>query len=259
MDNYAAESMVYLTCSLADKGVKDYAIESAICKVYASESVWRIVNEAVQIAAGSAYMRAYPYEQLLRDARINIIFEGTNEILRCFIALAGFQGPGLHLKEVGKALRFPIKGIGLLSEVAFKRIKRDIVGLGDRITKADPYFKREAATIEDFVKELSRSVEKALMKHGSKIWEKEFIQKRIADIMIDLYGIISTVSRTSFMIQKKGLEKALLEIELTQAFCDRATRRIKRNFRAMDNNDDERIINIAKKTYEMGGYPFDIF
>ena len=65
-----------------------------ICKVYGTETCWRVVNEALQIAAGIGYMADYPYERLLRDARINLIFEGTNEILRASSRSAACRGPG---------------------------------------------------------------------------------------------------------------------------------------------------------------------
>jgi acyl-CoA dehydrogenase family protein 9 len=86
--------MTYLTSGLIDGKDADYSLESAICKVMGSEMLWYVVNETLQIAAGIGYMQDYPYERMLRDARINMIFEGTNEILRCFIALSGMQGPG---------------------------------------------------------------------------------------------------------------------------------------------------------------------
>ena len=134
-ETYALESMVYLTTALVDRG-QDYSVESAICKVHGSETLWRVVNETLQIAAGIGYMQDYPYERHLRDARINLIFEGTNEILRCFIALGGMAGPGEALVEVAKAMREPIKGFGLLSDFAIRKAR---TALGrERITRAHP-------------------------------------------------------------------------------------------------------------------------
>jgi acyl-CoA dehydrogenase family protein 9 len=123
-ETYALESMTYMTTAMVDAKISDYSIESAICKVYGSETLWRIANETLQIAAGVGYMEDYPYERHLRDARINLIFEGTNEILRCFIALSGMQGPGHELVEVARAMREPIKGFGLLSDFAIRRGRR---------------------------------------------------------------------------------------------------------------------------------------
>src|SRR5262249_167322 len=75
---YRLESMRYFTAGLIDDRSHDYSLESAICKVSGSETLWTVVNETLQIAAGIGYMQDYAYERMLRDARINMIFEGTN-------------------------------------------------------------------------------------------------------------------------------------------------------------------------------------
>jgi acyl-CoA dehydrogenase family protein 9 len=123
---YAMEAMTYLTAGLCDHGVHDYSVESAMGKVFCSERYWENVNHAVQIAGGNGYMSEYPFERYLRDARINLIFEGTNEILRLFIALSGLQKPGESLKEVGRALRAPVESLGVLRDYAFRRIRRAV-------------------------------------------------------------------------------------------------------------------------------------
>ena len=84
---FAAESTVALVAGLVDQGYTDFAVEAAISKVYSTEALWRTADEALQIAGGNGFMREFPYERILRDCRINRIFEGTNEILRLFIAL----------------------------------------------------------------------------------------------------------------------------------------------------------------------------
>ncbi|MEO6421046.1 MAG: acyl-CoA dehydrogenase family protein, partial [Polyangiaceae bacterium] len=169
---FALESMTYLTTGLVDAKVSDYSVESAICKVYGSETLWRVVNETLQIAAGIGYMQEYPYERMLRDARINLIFEGTNEILRCFIALSGMQGPGNELVEVAKAMREPIKGFGLLSDFAIRKAR---TALGrERMTKAHPILNREQVVFEEYTQELAANVDKALRKHGKNIAEMQY-------------------------------------------------------------------------------------
>ncbi|MEE9464969.1 MAG: acyl-CoA dehydrogenase family protein, partial [Candidatus Neomarinimicrobiota bacterium] len=120
---YVIESMVYLTTDLVDREGVDYSIESAICKVYAADRGWEGINDALQMMGGLGYMKEYPFERVLRDARINQIFEGTNEILRLYIALVGLQEPGEYLKQLGAALRGPIKGFGFLADYAFTRVK----------------------------------------------------------------------------------------------------------------------------------------
>src|SRR5690349_8144312 len=100
-DIYAADAMLGILASLVDRTDSDFSLEAACCKVFASDMIWRASDEAVQVAGGRGFVQPYPYERMLRDARINRIFEGTNEVLRLFIALNGVQGPAERLKEVG--------------------------------------------------------------------------------------------------------------------------------------------------------------
>jgi len=93
-DCYAADAG-WMTCaSMVDRGGIDFSLETAACKVFASELAFRAAGDAQQIAGGIGYSQEYPYEQALRDCRIMLIFEGTNEILRALIALSGLQQPG---------------------------------------------------------------------------------------------------------------------------------------------------------------------
>lgn len=255
-DTFALESMTYMTTGLVDKAVTDYSVESAICKVYGSETLWRVVNETLQIAAGIGYMQEYPYERLLRDSRINLIFEGTNEILRCFIALSGMQGPGRELVEVARAMREPIKGFGLLSDFALRKAR---TALGrERMTAAHSLLNREGVVFEEYTAELARNVDKSLRKHGKNIAEMQYTQKRVADIAIDLYAIASVIARTTKAIQRRGAEGARREVDLTTIFVASAEKRLQAATAAFEKNDDELRKAVASKAYADGGYPFDV-
>jgi acyl-CoA dehydrogenase family protein 9 len=255
-DTWALECMTYLTTGMVDAGAYDFSIESAICKVYGSETCWRVVNEGIQIAAGIGYMAAHPYERLLRDARINLIFQGTNEILRAFIALSGMQGPGRELVDVARAMREPIKGFGLLSDFAIRRA-RTVLGR-ERMTRHHPILNREAVVFEEYVQELWRGTEKVLRKHGRDIAEMQYTQKRTAEMAIDLYAIASCITRTTRAIEKRGEEGARREIDLTSIFVAAAEKRLAQLVAAVDKNDDELRKAVASKTYVDGGYPFDV-
>jgi len=255
-DTFAMESMTYLTAGLVDGKVSDYSLESAICKVYASETLWRVVNETLQIAAGIGYMQEYPYERTLRDSRINLIFEGTNEILRCFVALSGMQGPGKELAEVVRAMREPIKGFGLLSDFAVRKARSAL--RRERMTRAHPVLNREAVIFEEYTAELSKQVDKVLRKHGREIAEMQYTQKRVAEMAIELYAIAAVLSRTTRAIEKRGEEGARREIDLTTIFVAAAERRLEEQVRSFDKNDDELRKSVASRAYLDGGYPFDV-
>jgi acyl-CoA dehydrogenase family member 9 len=254
---WALESAAYLTAGLVDAKFVDYSLESAICKIVGSETLWRVVNETLQIAAGLGYMKEYPYERLLRDSRINLIFEGTNEILRCFVALSGMQGPGKELAEVVRAMREPIKGFGLLSDFAVRKAR---TALGrERMTRAHPLLSREAVVFEDYATELSKNVDKVLRKHGKDIAEMQYTQKRVAELAMDLYCVAACISRTTRAIERRGEEGARREIDLTTTFVASAEGRMAHIVRSFDKNDDELRKAIASRTYTDGSYPFDVF
>lgn len=254
---WALESVAYLTAGSIDRAEIDCSLESAICKVVGSETLWRVANEALQIAAGIGYMRDYPYERLLRDARVNLIFEGTNEILRCFVALSGMASPGKELSEVSKAMREPIKGFGLLSEFAVRKAR---TALGrERLSRAHPLLSREAVLFEEYTGELSRAVERVLRKHGREIAEMQYVQRRVADVAMDLYAIAACVARTTRAIERRGVEGARREIDLTTMFAASAHTRMKNVIAAFERNDDELRKDIAARAYSDGRYPFDVY
>ncbi|MEE2755370.1 MAG: acyl-CoA dehydrogenase family protein [Myxococcota bacterium] len=255
-ETYALESMTYLTTGLIDAGVPDYSLESAICKVYGSESLWVTCNEALQIAGGLGYMCEYPYEKILRDARINLIFEGTNEILRAFIALSGLQGPGNHLKEALQAMREPIKGFGVLTGFVVRKAKQTLSP--DRLIGGHEALRREIVLFEECTAELAKCAERVLRKHGRRIHLMQFAQKRLAEVAIDLYGLAAVISRTTAFIEQKGEDKAAREIELARGFRCMIEERMRSKLNRMERDEDELLKHIAQTTYERGNYPFGI-
>lgn len=90
-DIYAMEAGTHLAAGLIDRGEDDYLLESAACKIFATERLWTLANDALQVAGGMGFMKEYPFERIVRDARINLIFEGTNQILRTLVAGQGLR------------------------------------------------------------------------------------------------------------------------------------------------------------------------
>lgn len=258
---YATESLVHLTGRLIDAGVKDYSLEAAMCKIFASEALWQVSNDALQIAAGSGYMREYPYERVVRDSRINLIFEGTNEVLRLYIALTGMKDAGQLLKEVGSAaggiFNHPIKGFGLLTDYAKRKLVQSS-GVGrSRITQVHDLLKPEASTLEIYSLRLAKAVDEVLRKHGSKIIGKQLISKRIADISTDLMVGLAVLSRVSYSLKTKTLEQADPEISIARLFLAQAKRRMNQNLRRLARNEDALSDSLAAKVVEQGGYNWD--
>merc|ERR1719251_122755 len=121
MIHYATESMAYMVAGTMDAGYDDYQLEAAISKIFASEAAWFVTDEAIQILGGNGFMRSLGLEKVMRDLRIFRIFEGTNDILRLFVALTGIQYAGGHLRELQKAIKNPIGNFGIVVGEVTKR------------------------------------------------------------------------------------------------------------------------------------------
>jgi acyl-CoA dehydrogenase family protein 9 len=249
---YASESMVYLTTALAERKDVDYSIESALCKIVSSENAWRAINHAVQIAGGNGFIKEYPYERYLRDCRINMIFEGTNEILRVFVALAGVQLLGEELKAVGRALKDPISQIGVLSDFALKKIRRALTD--QQFPDIAPPLAKTAARAAHSAEALAAAAETALRAHGRDIVEREFVQERLAEAAGDLYALVACLSRANTAIRERGAERSRRDILLTRTFGNAAWRRIRGLLRRVEKNQDANLRKVSDLAYEQKGY-----
>lgn len=254
IDLYAAESMVYLTTGMMDKGDLDYSLESAMCKIKSTDVVWQGINECLQMAGGLGFMKEYPYERFVRDSRINMIFEGTNEILRLFVALSGVQERGEYLRKIGKALKDPIKGFGLLTDYATDWIKGKLVT--ERIRQVHPLLTAAKTDFENWAKNLHITSERVLIEHGKDIMYREMITTRLADAAIDLFAMIATISRVDTRIKEYGEDACEKEIKICNTFCSQAWRRARRNLLMIDKNNDNDMKEIADFISEEKQFPF---
>jgi acyl-CoA dehydrogenase family protein 9 len=233
VNTYALESMVYLTSGLIDRGLPEYALEGACCKVFGTEAVWQTINDALQIAGGNGFMEEYPYERALRDSRVNMIFEGTNEILRVLVALSGMRDAGEDLKEVGKALKAPLSSLGILSDYAAKRIRGLAPG---KLTAVAEELTEEADIVTRYTGAASNVLARVLRKHGKAVIERQYQQERLANVVIDLYASLAVLSRATAAVTKRGSEKAADEVRLARAFVQAAKYRVVGHLKEMDRN-----------------------
>jgi alkylation response protein AidB-like acyl-CoA dehydrogenase len=262
VDCFAAESTVWMVAHYIDEGCEDYSVEAAISKVFASEAMQRAAYEGLQIAGGNGFMREFRYEQIVRDARILPIFEGTNEILRLYIALSALKGVGASLAELRTAVNTvfnePIKGFGVLSGYAERRFTH-ATGIGrDRIlSRLEPPLRALAAVYERYANELARVADEALRTLGKAVADDQHLQKRIADLMIDLFVGLCVISRAD-AIAKSDAASAGQVYAIASTFTRQARRRMNRNIRGMTANEDRAIDTLASAILERGAYPWDV-
>jgi len=238
---YATESMAFAISQNMDGGSTDYHLEAAISKVFASEAAWTVCDESIQILGGMGFMKATGLERVMRDLRIFRIFEGTNDILRLFVALTGIQYAGSHLKELQRAFKNPAANLGLIFKEASRRAATT-VGLGGTDLSSFvapellPHAKRTALCIDTF----GRTVEQLLVQYGKDIVTKQFLLNKLANSAIDIYASVVTLSRATRAIQTNS-PTAEHELNLTKAWCLQASRRCLGNLADISLGDQKEI------------------
>ncbi|XP_058026008.1 complex I assembly factor ACAD9, mitochondrial [Ahaetulla prasina] len=221
---YVMESMAYLTAGMMDRpGIPDCSVEAAIVKVFSSEGSWVCVSEALQILGGLGYIKDYPYERYLRDCRILMIFEGTNEVLRMYIALTGIQYAGKILTEQIK--EFKKRNVKVMWNLVVSRLLRGSkppsIGLIGHGGVAHPSLKESVEKLEQNVFDFGKTVENLLMRFGKTIVDEQMVLKKVANIVINLYAMTAVISRASRSICI-GLSNHDHEVLLANIFCTEA-------------------------------------
>ncbi|XP_070785862.1 very long-chain specific acyl-CoA dehydrogenase, mitochondrial [Enoplosus armatus] len=255
---YVTESMAYMISGNMDSGATEFQIEAAISKIFASEAAWTVTDECIQVMGGMGYMKDAGLERVMRDLRIFRIFEGTNDILRLFVALNGFQNAGNELKSLQKALKNPLGNAGMLAGEITKRAKRK-AGLGTGLTLQGTVHPELAQSGEMTIKAIEQFgavVEEMLIKHGKKIIDEQFVLKRVADGAIDLYAMVVVLSRASRSLSQ-GSASAQHEKILCETWCAEAYERIMRDIKSLRSGESRQLFKnmraISTAVVENGG------
>ncbi len=250
--SFAMEAATVQCAAFIDRGAEDYMLETAILKVFATEHLWTIVNDTIQIFGGQAYFCNEPYERMMRDARINTIGEGANDVLKAFIAVVGCRAPGMKLDRIRKN---PLKLTGwafghLWKWLPFAALptvpvrNQTLSGLAGQLAKQVkrlglnlPWVFKKCATEERFI-------------------QAQYLHERLADIAIDLYVGSCVLSRLDHLLVQcpAGVPNSqyIADLEAGEYFLRIALRRIDLNFRALFDNDDSSTTMAADKALESG-------
>ncbi len=241
-DTYAMEAMTTVTASLIDRGLEDYMLETAMLKVFASEALWRIVNDAFQIFGGAAYFTDKPLERILRDARINQIGEGANEVLATFIALVGLRGPGLQLEEMWEALHHPWSEFGRAWHIGLERLGAAVHA--PHVPVRTHALRSRADHLGGLVRRFSVEVDRVLIQYREEILDRQYVQQRIAGAALGLFSSACVLSRWDEELQWSGSHEAV-GTNGADLFLRRAFRRIRRWLSELHENDDDLVTATA--------------
>jgi acyl-CoA dehydrogenase family protein 9 len=246
-DAYAMEAMTTITAALIDRGLEDYMLETAMLKVFTTERLWECINDVFQIYGGSAYFVDLPLERMIRDARINQIGEGANEVLTSFIALVGMRGPGMEFKEIYDTMMKPTRERGFAKAWTAGKHR---LGATVRV----PEIPVRSAELRSFANQLGRliwrfnvAVNRALITYREPILDMQLLQERIANAAMDLFASTCVLSRYDAELQyaqrngsSSSPDQLAADLFLRQSF-----RRIRHFLAGLTDNEDKSVLATA--------------
>jgi alkylation response protein AidB-like acyl-CoA dehydrogenase len=247
---FAMEATTTQCAAFIDRGAEDYMLETAMLKVFATEALWQMVNDTIQVFGGQAYFSSEPYERMMRDARINQIGEGANDVLRAFIALVGMRGVGEQLQGILAAFRHPFKEWTTLWRFGRNQVAARFTSPGVPVMHND--LKREARDLSKRVRDFGLAVQNVLRHYREAVLERQYVQERIADAACDLYASSCTLSRLDHLLANGNGNPVELNREMSAGryFLRLADRRIRQNLTALGDNDDAETTKTADAILE---------
>src|SRR4051812_12254722 len=256
---FAMEAATTECAAFIDQGAPDYMLETAILKVFATEHLWPIVNDTLQVYGGKGYFSDQPIERWMRDARINTIGEGANDVLKAFIAVVGCRGPGEHLKGLRDDMlggRWSLRKIGASLGVVGKLAAPWLTTGTPEVPVKSAELRDDGYTLARLVREFGLKLPHVFMalKDETVIAQAELVQERIADIAIDLYVSACVLARLDHLLAGRGTNgkpaasDPYADPVAGKYFLKLAFRRIRERFASLDDNDDAALLESAKST-----------
>ena len=244
---FGMEAMLDVVGRLADNKANDVRTEAAMSKVYGAELGWRVIDTLVQLRGGRGYETAaslrargekpVPVEQVMRDFRVNRIFEGSSEIMHLMVAREGVEAV---LKETSAFVK-PDGDVKTMVEDAIAGgLPSLAVDAGhsprsfDEFGELAPYLRY----VEDSSRRVARSILEGLGRWEAKLQQKQTFLARIVDIGAELFAIAAAVCYAD-TIRSDHPERKSEPVELAQLFCEQAKGRIERRFNELWSNCDD--------------------
>jgi alkylation response protein AidB-like acyl-CoA dehydrogenase len=260
--SFAMEAVAEVASALADAEDYDIRLEAALAKMFNSETAWRVVDLTMQVRGGRGYETAeslrsrgepaIPLEQLMRDLRINMIFEGSSEIMRLFIAREALDP---HLQKAGRFVE---------TDASMGERAKDAVGLGAHMAgwyagnvagwsrwPRHGDFSELAGHIrfaERRARKLARTLAYAMSRFGPRLEKKQAVLFRMVEIGAELFAMGASCAYAAKLRGQNGADTG--PVKMADIFCRHARRRIDHRFERVFDNDDSATYRFAQEVLE---------
>ncbi len=261
---FAMDAMVWLTSALVDRKATDIRLEAAIAKLFCSEACWKIVDETVQIRGGRGYETArslkargeasIPVERIMRDTRINLIIEGTSDIMRLFIAREALDA---HMRIVSRLLDPRVAPAEKLAAALRAGLRYALwypqqwlfwawwpkySFIGSRLSSHLRFIDRTSHR-------LARTLFHSAMRHQTRLAYRQRLLARLVDVGAELFAMAAACAKAHAMTRLQPSEQS--PVELADLFCRLARRRIAQLLAGLSSNEDRQSYRVAQEV--MGG------
>lgn len=235
---FAMESLTTQCAAFIDRGFEDYMVETAILKVFATEALWQIIYDTIQLHGGASFFLDSPLERYMRDARLNQIGEGSNDVLKPFIAMVGIKPVADSLMNVREALSSPFSNFGTLLGFGAKQVSSRFISPSVPVRSLK--LQNHARDLGRRVREFSVAVQTALFKHREQILFRQYAQERIAEAASELYASSCVLSRLEHLLTHTNghPEETARDVQIGKHFLKLSDRKIRQNLAALADNDD---------------------
>ena len=256
-NTFAMESVAELTVGLSERGHYDIRLEAAIAKMWNTETGWKIIDDTLQIRGGRGYETAdslrargeagIPVERAMRDFRINLIFEGTSEVMRLFIAREAVDHhfkTAFALVDKESSKQEKVSALGRVMKFYPTWYLARWFGRGAVPTSYSEFGKlgRHLRWAERHTRHLGRTLFHAMARFGPKLERRQMVLFRGVDIGADLFAMTAVCVRAQMLGQQGNNEAA----ELADLFCREARQRIKTNFERFYGKNDAAIYKVSQ-------------
>jgi acyl-CoA dehydrogenase family member 9 len=241
---YAMDAATYMTAGMVDQDAEDFMLEAAILKVFTSDALWTVVYDTMQIYGGRSFFTDEPLERMMRDARLNMIGEGANEVMRAFIAGAGMRDLGVQLEKVLLASRRPFSNFSSLWQFAINNLSRFRM---PAVPVRSDILRPEATMLAKRVRRFGTSILRALVKYQEGIIERQLTLDRIAASAIALYTASAVISKLDSDLANPEMDQQQLRNDLMTArlYCRQAFATVDGSLTTLLKNDDDFVERVS--------------